>query len=101
MLSVLCKVLGHRWVSDYPLDAIRCYRCGVFQQNLYHRMKQKRILAAQKARQENSAMLYEVMAVPEDERTESENQWVREYLEGRERYFADKARSNQDGDNKV
>jgi hypothetical protein len=48
---------------------------------------QQQIAQEQAARKANRAPLYEVMEVPEEERTESENEWVKSFTEGRQEWM--------------
>jgi hypothetical protein len=106
--ELLCMLIGHKLRRSEPLNCDICDRCD----NLFNTKppewampflnemvrleeearekqgkSQEQIKAEQEARKLNRAPLFEVMEVPPEERTESENQWVREYMEGRNVYF--------------
>lgn len=69
------RIINARWLAN------------LYKDTLDRQDKQKEILAAQQARRENRAPLIEVINIPEEERSESENKWVKDYLEGRERWL--------------
>jgi hypothetical protein len=62
------------------------------------RQREKRILSAQQARKERRAPMFEIMAIPEDERSESENEAVKGHFDLLKRYQEMRAeRSNRPG----